>query len=256
MTKLLEKLKEKFKALGDRAITDADFEALATDADIIAAFEEDTEELVTTATEGLSKKNAELLREKKTLQLKVKDGTKEDLSDLEAQITALTEKNEELSKTLTAKDKTLKNAETRYNVDTKALNDKLTGERNRADSMLLDNALAEGLGKVTIDPAMRKVVSSHLRNMLTIVDENGERKALAKYSDEKGKEVQLPFADYIEKVWAPSDEGKAIIRSKASGGARDDTGGKAGKGSGGSGNDEGGSDNPFEDLAFKDGVQK
>lgn len=251
MKKLLEVLKDKFKALGDREITDADLEAIASDADVTAAYDAETEESIKEATEGLSKKNVELLKEKKALQLKVKDGTKEDLDDLEKQISDLSEKNEELTRTLTAKEKALKNAETKYGVDTKALNEKLTAERTRADTMLLDKALAEGLGKITIDPAMKNVVSSHLRGMLTLVDENGERKALAKYADDKGKEVQLPFADYVEKVWAPSDEGKAFIRSKASGGARDDTGGKAGKGSGGG---SGGSDvNPFEALAFKDG---
>lgn len=254
MNALFTILKDKLKALGEKPLTEADLDALAADPDVAKAFDEDTEAAVNAATEGLARKNTELLKEKKALQIKVKDGTKESLDDLEETITKLTEQNEELSRTVQSKDKLLKTAESRYNLDTKGLNDKLTAERNRADAMLMDNALSEGLGKITIDPAMKKIVGSHLRGALTIVEDSGERRALARYLDEKGKEVQLPFAEYVEKVWAPSDEGKAVIKSKASGGARDDTGGRTGKGEASGG--AAASVNPFDGIAFSDGTQQ
>jgi len=248
-----EKLKEKIAAMAAEkkiALTAADIDALVGDQEIVDAFEEHNDEITEAATTGLSKKNSELLKEKKALQEKVKNGTKEDLTDLEDKISKLTEDNEKVSGLLAAKEKELKNKETKYTVEQKNLADALAGERGKYNSILLENALSQGLGKVNIDKAYVNVVRSHLKNSLTIVEENGERKAVAKYQDADGKEAQLPFTDYVEKVWAPSDEGKAFIKSQASGGAGANKLGAGGTQKSSGGAHEENATNPFEELKF------
>jgi len=250
MSAYLDKLKEKLTAKVGTALTAADVETLVSDQELTTAMEEDFTEATTEATGGLVKKNAELLKEKKALQEKVKNGTKEELTDLEDRITKLSEENEKLTGTLVAKEKEFKTKLNKTEVDQKTLTTALESEKSRHNAIILENALSQGLSGVTMDKAMVNVVRSHLRNNLTIVEENGERKAVAVYKDKDNKDVSLPFKDYVDKVWAPSDEGKAFIKSQASGGAGTNKPGASGtqKNTGGN-TDEG---NAFSDLKFSE----
>lgn len=249
----IEKLRAALKAKGANAWTDDDLDGLfAEDGEVLSAVAADIEEKVGEETQGLAKKNKELLGEKKKLQDQIKANQTADVAELERALEERDKQIEDLNTEHAAKLKELSRTNATLTRDLEKAAKERDGERNGYNSMLIETALTKGLSGVKLNPLHEDLVQEKLRKNIILVDdpETGGRKALARYKDADGKEVQSDVKDYITKVWAATEQGKSLILSKASGGAGGSGAGGSSHSDHGDGGDEG--DDPFAGL-FKDG---
>lgn len=213
---LAAKLKELFPDAKDDVLA-----GIANDAALKAAFDEDQSIAIDEAVTALQGKNNDLIKEKRALQLKVKSGTKEDLDDYEAKVNALTEQVATLTGQVTAKDRELNRANTKLKTDTEKLSGDLKVERDRNITSMRDTALMDAVSQLDLaNKDLLPLVKSHFASALTVIEEGGERKVVAKYIGADGKEAQLPATDYAA-YWAGTAEGLATVKAKAAGGAGD-----------------------------------
>lgn len=180
------------------------------DADAKAAIKAAVDEAIEAATDGLKRKNTELIADLK----EARKGKQIDPAELEK----LEAKVEELSGKLTAADKTAKDATTAADKATKAL----ASEQGVTHRLIAENGLVAELTKAGVtDPAYLDAVKALHLGQVKVVAEGEERKAL--YGDK-------PLADAI-KEWAGSDIGKRFVTAPNNSGG----GAPGGKGSGESG---------------------
>lgn len=242
----ISKLREAIKAKGANAWTEEELDALfAEDGEIVTAVTSFVEEKNAEATEGLVKKNKELLGEKKKLQTKIASGSTEDIAEYETRIEELSqqlEQNQEAFQKLQREAE--KNSRT-WAAEKEKLSKALGTEKEGYNSMLIEAELASGLSQVALRPEHIPVVKKYLRDNIILVEDGNDRKAVARHIDKDGKEAQMSFADYVKTIWSTSEEGKAFIVSKASGSGVN----SGARGSNDSGTDEGGEDeNPFSEA--------
>lgn len=195
------------------------------DADAKAAIKAAVDEAIEAATDGLKRKNTELIADLK----EARKGKQIDPAELEK----LEAKVEELTGKLTAADKTAKDATTAADKATKAL----ASEQGVTHRLIAENGLVAELTKAGVtDPAYLDAVKALHLGQVKVVAEGEERKAL--YGDK-------PLADAI-KEWAGSENGKRFVT------APNNSGGGA---PGGRGSGEGGkkiSETEFKTLGAKE----
>ena len=160
------------------------------------------------ATEGLKKKNSELLAE-------VKKFKKGDFDP--AEIEKLETLADDLKSKLSAAEKQLKTA-TKELETTKA---GLAAESKFTQGLLIDNGLTAELTKAGVtNPALLKAATTMLRNGAQVVADGENR--VAKVGDK-------PLSDFV-KEWAATDEGKHFISAAGnSGGGAPPSGGGSGQ---------------------------
>jgi len=215
----LDKLKAKLKAKGANAWTEEELnELFADDGEFVTDITNHVASCVSTETEGLIKKNKELLSEKKKIQDKLRAGATEDISEYEEKIDELSQANTELNEKLSKIQKDQEKVSKNWLAEKEKLLNQLKSEKSGYNELLIENELNAGLASITLaSPAQLPAVKKHLRDTLILVEDGDKRKVVARHIDADGKEAQMGFKDYVEKIWAPSDEGKAFIVSKASG---------------------------------------
>jgi len=145
---------------------------------------------VTEATEGLSTKNAELLKELKEAK-KGKQVNPEDLEKLESQIETLQGDLSKAQSELKTAQKTAKEA-----------TEKLGSESAFTQKLLVENGLSAELLKANVtNPVHLKAVQAMLSGQVKIVAEGDIRKAVV-----GDKELSV-----FVKEWAAGDEGKHFV---------------------------------------------
>ena len=243
---LMAKLKVKFPNAKDE-----DFADLATDAELLAALEEDQSAALDQSVEALKKKNNDLIKEKRTLQQKLRDGGGEDVSQYEAKINDLSDQVTTLTGQIAAKDREITKISNKIKTDTDKLSVELKTEKERNIKTIMDKAILESVGKLDLtNKDLLPIIQDHFSKAFSIIEENGERKVIAKYIGDDGKEAQLAAADYAE-YWAKTTAGQAVVKAKASGGAGDAGAGGAQQNKGsGAGAGAGVGADPFSELKF------
>lgn len=196
----MDKLKELLKQqLGDSYTDDLD-------AKVDEVLEEHVQAAVESETTKLRKNNERLTKQLKDARAGQGAG---DTSELEEKIETLEQENTQLKKQTEKLQKA-------YDKDTKQLTEKLESERSSNHTMLVDNGLAAQLDKANIAPAYKRAAQRLLRDQVQVVEENGERKAVATV-DADGKRQTVSLDEFVQQ-WAQSDEGKAFVKAPANSG--------------------------------------
>lgn len=142
---------------------------------------------------GLKKKNVELIKK-----LKQSDNPEVELKleELESQMKDLLKEREKLAR---EKEKV-----------ERELTEKLTKEEQELNAYVLENSLMQSLAKIGVRKEVLPVVATALKAKATIKVDNGSRVPVI---------GDKPLAEYIEKDWSQSDEGKFFIPAAGAGGS-------------------------------------
>jgi ABC-type phosphate transport system auxiliary subunit len=204
----MDKLRELMKEQLGENFTDE------VESQIEEAFEADAQSRVDEETKGLKRKRDQLLKENRNL----KDGKADDNSEeLQERIEELEKQNKEIAK---ERDKLQKS----YEKETSQLQEQLQSEQGAVQRMLVDNGISAELDKVNVLPQYKRAAQKLLRDQVQVVEENGERKAVATV-DNDGTQETVPLEKFVAS-WAQSDEGKAFVRTAGnSGGGASGSGG-------------------------------
>lgn len=247
----LAKLREALKAKGANAWTEEEMNALlAEDGDLVTAVTSFVDNRIAEETVGLVAKNKELLGEKKKIQAKLTAGSSEDVAEYEEKLEKATAELEATRESLLKTQKDQERATKTWGLEKEKLSASIKSEKEGFNRMLIENELAVGLEGVNLLPQHLPLVKKYLKDSIILVEDNEGRKPIARYVDSDGKEVQVPFKDYVQKIWAPSEEGKSFIISKASGSGAN----QGARGSGENSNqsndsaDDSADDNPFAEA--------
>lgn len=221
----MDKLKELLRQiLGDQYTDDVDQQ-------IDDAVEEHAQSQVENETSKLRKNNERLTKQLRDARAGQGAG---DTSELEEKIDALEQEKAKVEKEAEKLRKS-------YDKDTKQLTEQLESERSSNHTMLVDNGLSAQLDKANIAPQYKRAAQRLLRDQVQVVDENGERKAIATV-DKDGKQESLSLDEFVQQ-WAQSDEGKAFVKAPANSG-----GGASGNNGSISGNDKTMTRSQFDEL--------
>ncbi len=228
----IEMLKEALKAKGANAWTEEELEELfAEEGEVLSSLNTSISEKIDTEIEGLLKKNSQLLGEKKKLQTKLREGSTEDIASYEEKIDLLNEELEKGKEQITKLQREAEKNNKSYTTERDKLSKVLSSEKEAYNALLIENEVTSGLQGVNINPAQLPIVKEYLKKNIVLIEEEGKRKPVARHFDEVGKEVQMPFSDYVKTIWSASEEGKSFIVNKASGsGANQGAGGSEDKG--------------------------
>lgn len=142
--------------------------------------------------------------------LREKDGIKPE------EFASLEKENQTLKDQLSEQSKALKKAE----LEGKALSEKLVGEQNAINRLVLEDGLTKGLTELGITkPAMVAAARALLKDkgILSVKTDGEARAAIAKLKKD-GKDLELDLGAYL-KDWAGSDEGKEFIPASGNGGS-------------------------------------
>jgi len=207
-------LKKLIAAIKEIAPEDADLSAIEK------LVEEGVKSEIKTATEGLETKKAELLKEKKEIQAKLKlfDGI--DKEEYDKQKKALEELAERELIEVGDLDAVKKAIQGKHEKELKAKQDEIDELTASLHTLLVDQGLTDAFQKNGIAERYLPACRALLRDGVQITkNDSGDYKATA---------GDVPLEDYVAK-WAKSDDGKIYVAAK------DNSGG----GSGGSGDGDG-----------------
>lgn len=160
------------------------------------------EETVAAETKGLKEKNSELIGRVKKL--------REGKPDSSAELEAAEKKNDELQEALRVATRDKEKAIREKERTEKELSEKLSSETTAVNRMVVDSGLQANLVKLGVKKEAMATVAGALRQKVTVRVDGDNRIA-----EIDGK----PLADYLEKVWAVSDEGKFFIPAPGSAGS-------------------------------------
>lgn len=185
----MDKIIERLKKMG------------AKEEDLVAAKQE-LQEYVDSEVNGLKEKNVSLI---KKLKLARTGEGKADTSALEEKVDELEGKLEEATR---EKDRLTRE----YTRKEKELSTKAEGESAAVTKLIVEGGLRDSFAKLGVKAQQVPYLIAGLRSKVTVRVDGENRIA-----EIEGK----PLGEYVEKVWAGSDEGKAFIPLRSSGGAGD-----------------------------------